>query len=401
MDEWATRFSLGGSYASEDAQRILATREWRASLKKAIEVTDAFTRPACRVYADTANYGLPPRTAVAAMERELRSWSDGSASWMADWDPAGDECRKLIAPFLGASEREIALLPAVSVGAGLVAANLHQGDEVLVPEDEFRSILFPMLAAGIRFGLVVRRAPFAGLADAVRETTSLVVTSHVRSNGGGVQDLAAVAEAAKRHGARVLVDATHSAGVLPVDAAALGLDYVLAAAYKHLLCPRGVAFMRMDPSHWKELAPVFSGWRSAREPYVGFYGGTLEDLHDDAARFDVSLAWHPWIGAQASLEFLASVEPEQIRRHTIALACQLAEELGLEPTGSSILGIPTNGQLERAKRALAEAGVAVSFPAGQIRASFHLYNDASDVQTIAAVLGPILDLGRRTARSAL
>ena len=61
---------------------------------------------------------------------------------MSDWDPAGDACRKLIAPILGAPEREVVLLPAVSVGVGLVAASLQEGEEVLVPDDEFRSLLF-------------------------------------------------------------------------------------------------------------------------------------------------------------------------------------------------------------------------------------------------------------------
>jgi hypothetical protein len=150
--------------------------------------------------------------------------------------------------------------------------------------------------------------------------------------------------------------------------------------------------MRADPTSWDELAPFSSGWRSARSPYTGFYGGSLEDLPDVAARFDVSLAWHPWVGAQASLEFLTSFDAEYLRQHTVDLACLLARKLGLEPTGSSILGIAANEQLDQVKQAFASAGIVVSFPSGQIRTSFHVYNDVSDVEYIASVLTRALDL---------
>jgi selenocysteine lyase/cysteine desulfurase len=351
----------------------------------------AFERPAARVYADTANYGLPPRATVAALEESLRAWQLGSADWIREWDPAGDECRDLVAPFLGAPAEEISLLPAASVGVGLIAASLGRDDEIVIPDDEFRSVLFPILAAGAARGVTVRRVPFDELPEHVRPTTTLVATSHVRSNGGGVQDLHALAAAAEIHGARVLVDATHSAGVLPLDSETLGLHYVVAAAYKHLLCPRGVAFMRTDPAVWPELVPYFASWRSARAPYASFYGGDLDDLPDDARRFDVSLAWHPWVGARESLRFLASVEPSTLRERTVDLAARLARELGLEPTGSSIVGIRVGSRLDEAKELLRTASITASFPAGQIRISFHVYNDARDVSYVASVLSPFLD----------
>ena len=45
--------------------------------------------------------------------------------------------------------------------------------------------------------------------------------------------------AARSVGAQVLVDASHSTGILPLAAERLQIDFVVAAAYKHLLCPRG------------------------------------------------------------------------------------------------------------------------------------------------------------------
>ena len=363
-------------------------------------VTDAFTRPACRVYADTANYGLPPKTAVAAMERELRSWSDGSASWMADWDPAGDECRKLIAPFFGASEREIALLPAVSVGAGLVKPICTKATRCSCPRT---TPLDPFSDARRRHPLRAGRPPSAvcrtrGCRARIQPASWLRATS---GRMAGACDL----RCSCRSG-----ETSRGAGPGRCDAFGRRSSGGCRRARPRLRsgscvqAPSLSAWGRVHAngsSHWKELAPVFSGWRSASEPYVGFYGGTLEDLHDDAARFDVSLAWHPWIGAQASLELLASVEPEQIRRHTVDLACQLAEELGLEPTGSSILGIPTNGQLDGSQAGSCGGRCGRLLPGRPDPRIVPSLQRCEHVQTIASVLGPILDLGRRTARSAL
>ena len=245
-----------------------------------------------RIYLDTASYGLPPAATVAVLRAALDSWAAGSADWVADWDGAGDRCRELVAPMLGAPAAEVSLQPAVSVAAAIAVTSLRPGGEIVAPRDEFASVLLPALAAAEQRGATVRRVEFGALADSLSERTALVVSSHVRSNDGRVQDLAALGAAAARAGARVLVDATHSAGILPVDAARHGIHYVVAAAYKHLLCPRGVAFLRVAPGEFAQTLPIAGSWRAAREPYGYFYGPELSDLAPTAARYDVAPGDH-------------------------------------------------------------------------------------------------------------
>lgn len=349
-----------------------------------------FAYPQARAYLDTASYGLPPQATVAALEHALAEWREGRAEWQRDWDVAGDDCRAVAAELFGAGKDEICLLPAASVGVGALAASLGEDDEVVVAEDEFRSLLFPLLVAKEARGVCVRQVPFSDLADAVRTSTTLVATSHVRSNGGGLQDLDAVAAAARDVGAEVFVDATHSAGLLRIDAAARGLHYVVAAGYKHLLCPRGVTFMRIARDCWGRLQPWNANWRSTREPYAGYYGGSLADLAEDAARYDVSLAWHAWVGARESLTVLALTEPHARERHCVSLASSVAAALGIPATGSSIVGIPVRTTTEETRAALAAAGVVAGFPAGQARLSFHIYNDARECEAAVAALEPLL-----------
>src|SRR5258707_1133878 len=143
-----------------------------------------------RTYLNAAGYGLPTAGTLTALRDALDSWRDGSADWVTDWDVAGDRCRALAAPMLGAPTDEIALLPAVSVGVGVVLGKLRPGDEIVVPEGEFASVLLPVLVAAKARGITVREVAFDDLANQLRPVTALVATSQVRSNDGRVQDLA-------------------------------------------------------------------------------------------------------------------------------------------------------------------------------------------------------------------
>jgi selenocysteine lyase/cysteine desulfurase len=352
--------------------------------------------PLPRTYVNTAGYGLPTAGTVAALREALDRWRDGSADWVRDWDVAGDRCRALAAPMLDAEVDEIALLPAVSVGVGVVLGQLRAGQEILVPTGEFASVLLPALVAAKDRGFSVRQVPFERLADEVRPGTTMVATSQVRSNDGKVQDLAAVSAAARTVGATVLVDATHAAGVLPVPSTAQGLDFVVVAAYKHLLCPRGVALMRVAREHWDTVAPTVASWRSAGDAYAHYYGPEVTDLAGSAARYDVSLAWHAWVGAERALSFLAGVTATERQDWCVGLADRTADLLGQPVTGSSVLAV-TVGEPDQVRDALREARVVTSVPppagpgeAAQVRISFHLYNDRGDAERVAKVLQPFV-----------
>lgn len=371
------------------SQVALSASASGAPLPGSDEVRSWFATPDCRAYLDTASYGLPPLATVHALEEALAGWSSGTADWNV-WDRTGEECRALAASVLDAAPEEISLIPAASVGVGIIAASLSADDEVLVPDDEFRSLLMPILVAADARGVRVRRVPFEALAESVGPTTTVVATSHVQSNGGALQDLEGVAEAARAHGAALLVDTTHAAGIVRLDARRLGIDCVVAAAYKHLLCPRGVAFMRLSATSRLRPAPFLAGWRAAADPYSTYYGGTLDDLAEGAARYDVSLAWHPWVGARESLRTLTAVDAAAREAHAVGLATTAAEALGVQPTGSSIFGAPVRTTPAETRAALAKAGLVASLPAGRVRFSFHMYNRVEDVEHLVSAVAPLV-----------
>jgi selenocysteine lyase/cysteine desulfurase len=344
-------------------------------------------------YLDTASYGLAPLATVAAVERALQGWSTGEARWFADWDPLGEDCRRLIGSVVGVDTGTVALMPAVSVAVSIVMSGFPAGAEVLVAADEFNSVLLPLLAAERERGLRLRLVPYAELAAEITDRTALVALSHVRSNGGGTQSLERLVTAARARSAAVLVDVTHSAGILPVDAGRLGIDFVVGAAYKHLLAPRGVAFLAVREPWWDRLAPRSASWRGQADPLTGVCGGDLDALAPTAARFDVSLDWLAWVGAKPSLELITSIPGAEREAYCVGLATAFAEAVGAQATGSSIVGVPVSGDREAIAAALDARKVRVTVGDGTLRVSFHLYNTADDLDRAVSAIRPFVRPG--------
>lgn len=82
-------------------------------------------------YLDSATYGLPPTPTIEAMRVALDAWQAGTADWVADWDRPAEAARAFFAALVGTTPDRVALLPALSVGVGLVAERLGPQDEVV------------------------------------------------------------------------------------------------------------------------------------------------------------------------------------------------------------------------------------------------------------------------------
>ena len=99
------------------------------------------------IYLNTASMNIGSAPARAAYELALEQWCDGRFDWTAA-ERAGEDARAMFAEIIGATAGEIAIVPAVSTAAGIVAANLppaRAGENVVVAENEFASNYYPWL----------------------------------------------------------------------------------------------------------------------------------------------------------------------------------------------------------------------------------------------------------------
>jgi selenocysteine lyase/cysteine desulfurase len=335
-----------------------------------------------RGYLAVASIGLPPRIAVEALTADLAAWAAAERDPMG-YDPVISRTRESYARLVGVPASRVAAGSQTSVLTSVVAAAVPEGAEVLVADGDFSSIVFPFLQRSLleHNGIHVRSVPLEALADSITEQTWLVAFSLVQSATGVVADVDAIREAAARTGTFTFCDFTQAAGVHPVDASLF--DVAVCHSYKWLCAPRGVAFMtvseRIDPA----LTPLQAGWYAGDDVWSSVYGPSMK-LALDARRFDVSPAWQAWIGAEQSIGLFAGLDIAEIWARTSGLGDQLCDALGIPQQHQAIVTWPDASGHDLL--ALIEAGVRVSGRAGRLRASFHLWNDESDVAAVVAAL---------------
>lgn len=362
------------------------------------EARSAFAVEPGTVYLDAASYGLLPIPSAQAMHDQLEAMTSGRGRWIEDWDRPAESCRADLAALCGLAESSVALLPVMSIGVGLVAATLSPGDRVVVPADEFTSVLFPILVTRER-GVEVREVPFEDVPLAIGPRTTLVAVSLVQMQTGRRADLRLILEAAERVGARVLLDATQALPFLEPGEDLSRVDYMLAHGYKHLLCPRGVAFMVVRPDRIDTLPPLFSNWRAADRPYARFFGGPLT-LGEGSRRFDVSLAWLSWVGARESLRLLRGWNSagllggvRQLADRAAARAADMVPGTPIRAGAQSTLVCLPVTDPAGARHALEEASVRASIRGDAVRISVHLWNDEADLDRALGALRPLLAHG--------
>lgn len=331
-------------------------------------------------YLNTASSGLLPARSVTALHEAIALRADG-----APLDRLFDDVEAARAGFArlaGVPAARVASGPSVAAQIGLVAAALPPGAEVLTAEGDFASVVTPF---HVRGDLKLRAVPLERLVESVRPGTALVSVSAAQSADGRVADLPALREAARAHGARTCVDHSQAAGWLPMDAGAD--DFTVCAAYKWLLGPHGIAFLTV-PEDLGGLTPLSAGWLAAEHPWRSTYG-PVQELAHSARRFDISPALLGHTALHRSLELIEELGVEAVHAHDLALAERFRSglaELGHEPLpapGSAIVSVPGLG--DRGAE-LGRAGVALSERAGNLRASFHLYNTVADVDRLLDVL---------------
>lgn len=328
------------------------------------------------VYLNTASLGLPAARTVKALRDATDVWAAGRTD-VVGYDVDVRLARERFARLVGTTPDRVAIGSQVSGLTGIVANSLPEGASVLVAEGDFTSLTQPFVS---RADLRLTFVPLDRIIDSVEPGIDLVAVSAVQSADGRVTDIAALSEQVRARGARLLVDATQAAGWLPLNAA--DADYLVCGTYKWLTSPRGVAFLVLHPDADKTLRQLTPGWYAGDDPWAECY--TSVRFAESARRFDLAPVWLSFVGTATALGLIEEIGVDAIHGHDTALAQRLRTglaEFGYEatPGASAIVSVPGLGW---AHERLIEAGVVVSNRAGNLRAAFHFYNSAADVDRV-------------------
>lgn len=354
---------------------------------------------------------LPVRRAVQAFEEEI------AGRGTIGFDDAAeariyDGVRTRAARLLGVEPADIAVTTSATEALGQVAWWLRPGEgtNVVSIDIEFPSVTYPWMRLAEETGVEVRlvravEAP-GGLsldqvAELVNDHTEAICVSHVQYATGHLLDLRALADLAHAHGALAVVDATQSAGMVPIDAREADVDVLVSGGYKWLCAAFGAAICYLHPRVAETFLPPLIGWKSTVNPPD--FDATRMPLAEGARRLEYSTVAYPsGVGLGEAIEYVLGFGIERILEHDLRLADKVA--VGLEELGGTLISAPreaprgsiVNARFEgrssqRLVERLIEAGVVAGPRLGGVRFSPHLYNDESDVDRALEELRRILD----------
>ncbi len=324
-----------------------------------------------------------------------------------DWFSGAETLRELAARVLGASAEGIALVPSVSYGIAVAAANtpVERGQSIVLLHEEYPSNFYAWkeLArrreADIR---IIRRGADGrwtqAVLEAIDQTTAVVSTPNCHWTDGSLIDLDQVAERARAVGASLVIDASQSLGAYPIDVGKIQPDFLVSAGYKWLLGPYALGYLYAAPKWWADGKPLENSWlnRAGSEDFARLVE-YRDEYRTGARRFD--MGEHPNFVlvpmAIAALRQILEWKIENISQTLSELTRMIAKEaanLGCAapPAGARVnhmIGIRLpNGVPAGLGERLAEAKIFVSIRGDAIRVAPHLYNDESDIEKFGAIL---------------
>lgn len=275
------------------------------------------------LYLNTATIGPLPLCVPQAIGEWLQNeWSKGRLGMdaYAAMAEVYAEARRYAARLLHADNEEIALTENTSEGLNIICHGLNwqPGDEVIFTNHEQISVISLLYHLRDRYGITLRLAdlgPGGGrpaeeaVAELITPRTRLIVLSHVSFMTGAVVDVSAVAALAHQSDILVLVDGAQSAGAIPLDVKALGVDFFAFPMQKWLYGPDGTGALYVRREALERVQPTYVGWC-----LLQFGAGGTWSFHDSARRFELggrqtaavcgqsaSLRWleqtigYPWI----------------------------------------------------------------------------------------------------------
>ncbi len=360
------------------------------------------------LYFNTCSLGALSTRVERAVGRFLALWHEhGASAWYGPWWETIARLRATCAQILGADPDEIALFPSITTAliAAASAFTYRDRPRVVMSRLDFPTTTYQWLAKqemGVTPVLLPSRGgltiPVEDYAEAVDRQTELVVASHVYFTSGYVQDVAAVAEIAHRAGALCLIDAYQGTGQLPTDVHASGVDFLVTGGLKWLLGGPGFACLYVRRNLHERLHPNDVGWFAHREQFA-FRTDVFEPAVD-ARRFEGGTPSVAAVyAAEAGLEMVLEIGPEELRARQLELVRDLVERLrgeGFAPRvpvdlsgHAGIVTVPV-ADPPAAVAGLRRRGIIVDSRPGVVRLSPYFYNSFDDNRAVCALLREVL-----------
>jgi kynureninase len=264
----------------------------------------------------------------------LGEWGDRLVSGWEEWIDMPTRVGDLLAEgVLGARPGEVIVSDSTTVNlyklcsAALDAYRLSAQGAVVTDRDNFPTDRYVLEGLAEQRGLTLRMIDRPeDLEEALRDgTVALVVLSHVNYRTGALADMRDLTEMAHRYDAHIVWDLCHSAGALPVDLRASGVELAVGCTYKYLNGgPGAPAFLYAAEEVQARLRTPIQGWFGQRDQF------DMDRPYDPVDGIGRFMAGTPGIAGLAAVEEGVKLTAEAgigaLREKSVA-QCELIVEL--------------------------------------------------------------------------
>jgi kynureninase len=351
-------------------------------------------------YMISHSLGPMPRRAVAALAEFTDTWATrGIRAWEEGWWEMPLICGDLIASIIGAPKGRVAMHQNVSICQTIVTScfdwtgtrNRLVTDGLNFPSNDY--IYHGLERQGAEIvsvpsgdGMTI---PLERILAAIDERTQFVSLSHVAFRSSYLHDLAAITNRAHEVGACIVADLYQSAGIVPLDVTALGVDFATGGSVKWLLGGPGAGYLYVRPDLDATMRPAATGWAAHAHPF-DFATGPIAYAPDMHRFLNGTPNVPAMYSARSGYEIVNEIGVRIIREKSIRqtqLLIELADAAGLtvrsprdphQRGGTIILDVP-NGKAATAE--LARRQILVDFrPGAGIRIAPHFYTTDDEIR---------------------
>jgi kynureninase len=355
-------------------------------------------------YLVSHSLGPMPRKAADRFSEYARMWAErGIRSWAEGWWDASTRVGDQVGRIIGAPPGTTVMHQNVSIAEAVVLSCFRPvapaRNRVVYERGNFPSVRY-LYQAQPDLEVVVCEDD-AEIVERIDERTLLVPISHVLYKGAEIQDVEPIVRRAHEVGAHVILDCYQSAGVVPLDVTALGVDFAVGGSVKWLCGGPGNGWLYVRPDLAERLEPTFTGWQAHARPFA--FEEEME-YTSGAARFLTGTpnpAAH--LAATAGYDLIEEIGVERIRENSLRqteLLIGLADAAGFEITstrdprrrgGAVIVKVP---EAAAVYAELEEREILCDFrPGAGIRIGPHFFSTDDEIRFVIGQIEDILESG--------
>jgi kynureninase len=364
------------------------------------------------VYMISNSLGAMPRRTADDLAEYARTWATrGVRGWEERWWEMPLEVGNKVASIIGASKGTVSMHENVTTAHMVALSTIRPSGSrrrIVCAGMDFPSMVYlyrALEASGFELHVVPGEPDLTvrteRMLDAIDERTAAVCFSQVLFRTSFIMDAAAVVERAHAAGAPAIMDTYQSAGIIPVDVTALGVDFATGGCLKWLCGGPGNAFLYTRPDLLKTARPAFTGWVSRSKPFAfGIDAGSDEVRSDAMHMMNGTPAIPAYYAALAGLDIVNEVGVDRIREKSKRMTARLLQridELGFTSAASrdperlaGTVAVNVPDALPVSKTLKAREFIVDYRPPVGIRISPHFYNTMDEIDRIMTEIAEIV-----------